>query len=199
MPKLWISNSEPGLLGSNSYLVWDTESGDGMIIDCGARPEGLKETADGNDVNVKYLVLTHGHYDHAEYLSEYARLFPKAETVAHEAESAVLSDPMANVSVYFGPGREYQLPDRTVKEGDTLALGELIFSVLSTPGHTPGSICLYCESEQVMFTGDTLFSAGYGRTDFKLGSPEDMRASLSRLFKMKGVTFYSGHGEPAVI
>ena len=83
----------------------------------------------------------------------------------------------------------------TVRDGDEISVGGLTFRVLSTPGHTPGSICLYCESEGVLFTGDTLFVCGYGRTDFKYGSTSELIESLRRLGSLDGDTvFYPGHG-----
>ncbi len=184
-----------GLLGSNTYLVYDEKSLEGAIIDCGNPPREPLATARELGVNIKYIILTHGHYDHAEFVEEYARLLPSAEVVAHEAENAVLSDSLANVSLFFGTPRRYMCPNRTVKGADVLALGDTEYDVISTPGHTPGSICLYSAAERVIFTGDTLFACGYGRTDFKYGSDVEMIASLRRLSKLPAdVTVLSGHG-----
>ena len=96
-----------GLLGSNTYLVYDEKSLEGAIIDCGNPPREPLATARELGVNIKYIILTHGHYDHAEFVEEYARLLPDAEVVAHEAENAVLSDSLANVSHFFGTPRRY--------------------------------------------------------------------------------------------
>ena len=184
-----------GLLGSNTYLVYDEKSLEGAIIDCGNPPREPLATASELGVDIKYIILTHGHYDHAEFVEEYARLLPSAEVVAHEAENAVLSDSLANVSHFFGTPRRYMSPNRTVKGGDVLTLGDTEYDVISTPGHTPGSICLYSAAERVIFTGDTLFACGYGRTDFKYGSDVEMIASLRRLSKLPAdVTVLSGHG-----
>ena len=91
-------------------------------------------------------------------------------------------------------------PNRTVKGGDVLTLGATAYDVISTPGHTPGSICLYSAAERVVFTGDTLFACGYGRTDFKYGSDVEMIASLRRLSKLPAdVTVLSGHGGATTI
>ena len=146
------------------------------------------------------MILTHGHYDHAEFVEEYARLLPDARVVAHEAENAVLSDFEANVSQFFGTPRRYMRPDLAVKGGDRLMLGDTEYEVISTPGHTPGSICLYSVADGVAFTGDTLFCRGYGRTDFKYGSDLEMIASLRRLSKLPGeVVVLSGHGGATTI
>ena len=185
-----------GLLGSNTYLVWDEESSEAMIVDCGNDPRDITPLVKEAGLDVRYVVLTHGHYDHADYIEDYAFYFPNAKTVCHEAEVSVMNDPDANVSALLGLEREYLEPDMTVDEGDVLMIGKKEFAVISTPGHTPGSICLYCEEERVMFTGDTLFVRGVGRTDFKYGSGAELLRSLRRLSKMDGeITFYSGHGD----
>ena len=189
-----------GLLGSNTHLVWDEESREGMVVDLGNTPKKIFDFAAANSIEVKYLVLTHGHFDHAEYAEEYCKIFPEAKLMAHKNEAAVLCDPVANVSIYMGEARVYPLPDVSLCEGDSVMLGKTAYRVLNTPGHTPGSICLYSKQENLMLTGDTLFDGGRGRCDFRYGSEEDMRASLERLLKMDGkILFLSGHGAPSVI
>ena len=189
-----------GLLGSNTYLVYDEDSLEGAIIDCGNPPREPLNVAKELGIRIKYVILTHGHYDHAEFVEEYARLLPDARVVAHEAENAVLSDFEANVSQFFGTPRRYMRPDLAVKGGDRLMLGDTEYEVISTPGHTPGSICLYSVTEGVVFTGDTLFCRGYGRTDFKYGSDLEMIASLRRLSKLPAeVVVLSGHGGATTI
>ena len=189
-----------GLLGSNTVVVWDGITNEAMIVDCGNPVRNILAFADMNALCVRYIVLTHAHFDHAEYLSEYIKAFPSARVVAHEREIAVMSDPVSNVSAYFSTPRTYGVPDIAVREGDAITLGNMKFTVLSTPGHTPGSICLYCREEKLLLTGDTLFEGGRGRTDFKLGSEDDMRASLRRLLAMDDdIIFVSGHGMPSRI
>ena len=186
---------DQGLLGSNTFLVWDDASLEGLIVDCGNRPGAVKTFASCKGIRVRYIVLTHGHYDHAEYAEIYKSAFAGAMLVCHRSEKPVLADPQANVSELFGPENVYPYPDIELEEGDSLALGETELTCIHTPGHTPGSICLYCESEKTMFTGDTLFNMGYGRTDFKHGDERALIASLLRLLKMEPETvFYSGHG-----
>jgi len=189
-----------GLLGSNTYIVWDERSREAMIIDCGNYPRTVLGEVEARALKVKYIVLTHAHYDHAEFVLEYKRTFVCSELIAHECEVAVMNDPEANVTALFGAPKTYGYPDKTVREGDEICLGNSKYRVLHTPGHTPGCICLYNEEERLMFTGDTLFECSRGRTDFKFGCEEDMRASLCRLFRMAPeITFLSGHGGPSTI
>lgn len=192
-----------GLLGSNTYLVYDNKSLEGMLVDCGNEPRQIETFCENMSIKIKYIVLTHGHYDHADYVRAYKSLFKGATVVAHSAEKAVLSDSEANVSELVGETTTYPMPDMTVEDGDTLRLGyddEMSFTVLHTPGHTPGGICLYCEKEKILFTGDTLFHYGRGRTDFKYGDETEILASIKRLTELDGDTvFYPGHGESGVI
>lgn len=187
-----------GLLGSNTYLY--TSGSEGMIVDCGNAPQKIYEYCKINGIAVRYIVLTHGHFDHAHYVNEYKKLFGSADVVAHRDEVKVLTDPNANVSALFGEPTVYPEPDIAVTEGDILTVGEASFAVLHTPGHTPGGICLYCEKEKIMFTGDTLFFGGSGRTDFLYGDSGAMLRSLTRLLGMDGeIEFYSGHGSDGKI
>ncbi len=193
-----IKRFSPGLIESNTYVVYSEKTKSAMIVDCGY--PNIEELIDFIYINsyvVRYIVLTHGHYDHAEYTKEYMRAFPSAELVCHEDEKQVLSDPDGNLSSCFDTPKSYPQPTLTVKDGDSLALSDdMIFTVLHTPGHTPGGICLLCEPEKVMFTGDTLFQNSYGRVDFKYGDPYQMRSSLERLLKLDSdITFYPGHYE----
>ncbi len=195
-----------GLLDTNTYVVWDEKSLECMIIDCGVEPGMVSDFVSDNGLTVKYVVLTHGHFDHAHYVEEYEKAFAEAQIVCHENERVILFDPDANLSTHLGSRRAYSCNYTYLKEGDFLTLGEksggewMNFQVLSTPGHTPGCICLYDEKHKIMFTGDTLFKRSYGRTDFKYGDAEQMYSSLRRLYHMdKDITFYPGHYAPSTI
>ena len=181
-----------GLLSSNSYVVWDNE--ECMIIDLGVNPQEVSNFISKMELNVKYLVLTHGHYDHAHYVGAYIDLYKDAKVVCHENEHKVLMDEMANVTSYVGCPCKYDYEYTFLKDGDILSLGASEFKVLNMPGHTPGCICLYCEKERVMFTGDVLFAYSYGRTDFKYGNQLDMISSLRKIRDMdRSITIYPGH------
>ena len=196
--KMNIKAFTNGLLSSNSYVVWN--DGECMIIDLGVNPQQVSEFISKMDLSVKYLVLTHGHYDHAHYVGAYIGLYPDASVICHENEYKVLTDEIANVTSYVGCPCKYDYDYTFVKDGDIISLGGLNFKVLNMPGHTPGCICLHCESDGVMFTGDVLFAYSYGRTDFKYGSQPDMIASLRKIRDMdKSITIYPGHDECATL
>ena len=197
---------DTGILDTNTYVVWNEDSHLGMIIDCGVEPRAVLDFVNGEGISVKYIVLTHGHFDHAEYVEDYEKAFEGASVVCHENELCVLNDADANLSYWGARPRAYKCSYTTVKEGDVLSLGEksggecMNFEVLHTPGHTPGGICLYCQNDKIMFTGDTLFKRSYGRTDFKYGDARELFASLRRLYHMDGdTTFYPGHYQHSTI
>jgi len=181
-----------GLLGSNSYVVWDNK--ECMIVDLGVNPSYVSEFIAKMNLEVKYLVITHGHYDHAHYTSEYIKLYPKAPVICHKDEYKVLTDMEANVTTLVGCPCVYDYEYTFVSDGDIINLEGLEFKVLNFPGHTPGCICLLCEKEKTMFTGDVLFAYSYGRTDFKYGDNSLMISSLRKIAKMdREITIYPGH------
>ena len=182
-----------GLLESNTYLVY-SNTGSAMIIDAGADTDEIKGFVMANGLDVKHIVLTHGHFDHADFIDDYMLMFPKARVYCHEKELVVMKSSEANVSQLTGRPRVYDYSFVLLKDNDTISLDDFKFKVLNYPGHTPGSICLLCENEKIMFTGDVLFASSYGRTDFLYGSSRDMMDSLRSISKLdKEITIYPGH------
>ncbi len=196
-----------GLLGANAYLVWNEADPEkpAFVLDLGVPPSYIRDYAAANGITVKYLIYSHGHYDHAYYAAQYKEQFPDALLLGHEAEAVILSDPVANVSELCGDAGCYPLPDKTLADGDTVVLGDgnnaAVWRVIHTPGHTPGGICLYCEATETMLTGDTLFSeGGFGRYDFKYGDVSILYKSLERLLSMDGnIRIFPGHGGMSAI
>ena len=189
-----------GLLDSNAYIVYDEDSKECMIVDLGVSSYIVSKFIKNLSLTVKYLVLTHGHYDHANYIGDYVKLYPNAKIICHKDEIMVLSDPDANVARLLGEDCVYIYDYTTVSHGDILSLGDTEFKVLNFPGHTPGCICLLDEKSKVMLTGDVIFAQGIGRTDFKYGNYEEMKVSLRQIAKMdRDIVIYPGHGETATL
>ena len=186
---------------SNTYLVWDNDSREASVIDCGNRAAAVSAFVLENGLTVNYVILTHVHYDHVLYIDEFRNEFSEAAVAIGEKDAELLSDTEANVSYLFGDTRAFGGVDTKLFEGDKIYLGSSVLSVLNTPGHTPGGICIYAETEKLMFTGDTLFAGGgIGRTDFKYGDFEVLRKSLFRILSMDGnITIFPGHGDSSKI
>ena len=165
-----------GELETNCYLlVSKDELG---IIDPGGEAEKILKEIEKAKVKPKYIINTHCHFDHI-LANEKIRKKTGAEILIHQAEKDFI-----NFKI-----------DRFLKEGDEIKIGESVLSVIHTPGHTKGSICLL--GKNFIFTGDTLFKDGYGRTDFPGGSQKESEESLEKLAKLlkPGMTVYPGHGE----
>ncbi len=195
---------------SNNYLCWNPEPAeDGLceavLVDCACLPEKVAAACRSRGLRLKYIFLTHGHYDHTVTFPEMREAFPGAPAMCHTDENAVLTDIESNVSDLFGNPTVYEPCEMTVSEGSVVRLhgagSDLELKVVHTPGHTPGSVCLWCEKDEYMFTGDTLFAdGGIGRTDFKGGSYPTIMRSLGRLAGFPGETvILPGHGEPSMI
>ena len=201
-----IKTFSDGLLDSNEYVIWNEDGGHGAVIDCGNEALGIKKFVQENGITVDYIILTHGHVDHAEYVEAHRSAFPEAKLLCHENEIPTLRDSVANLTPWFGVGKAYPDPDIALKNGDDVVIrgnspeNGIVFRVIDAPGHTPGSFLLLCEAESIMFTGDVLFHRGRGRTDFKGGDEFAMRDTLRMIAGMdSGIAFYSGHGMPSTV
>ncbi len=175
----WIPE-QSGL--SNSYIFGT------VLVDAGAVPMAVRPYKDEIDT----IVLTHCHFDHTAYVKEIAHMC-KAKVAIHTLDAGGLVDDARSLSLHFGARSPGVVPDVVLGEGDTI--GGL--TVLHTPGHTPGSICLFSEREGVLISGDTVFSDGcFGRYDFPGGSRMELTRSLERLSLLEVAGLYPGHGEP---
>lgn len=187
-----------GLLGSNTYILWDEESKEAAVIDVGNKPALIEEIVRDQGLTVKYIILTHAHFDHIYYFPEYRKAFPEATTVLHELDNDMMGNPRLNASILFGSAHVFDKADITVKDGDTLQLGNEQLNIIATPGHTQGSICIL--AGKMLFSGDTLFYDGFGRTDLGAGSVSDMAASIDRLYELdEDIVVYPGHGTKTTI
>jgi len=182
-----------GPLGTNCYIL---KSGEELaVIDPGGDAEAILSEAKVLGGTVNYVIDTHGHIDHIAANREVIEA-TGAELLIGELDAKLLAHPDRNLSSMMGMSLTSPAPNRLLKEGDKVAIGEEELAVLHTPGHTPGGICLL--GPGYAFTGDTLFVDSIGRVDFPGGSEEQMMASLTRLQSLlrKETELYPGHGEP---
>jgi glyoxylase-like metal-dependent hydrolase (beta-lactamase superfamily II) len=167
---------------ANSYIFGT------ILVDAGVVPMTVRPYKDEIDT----IVLTHCHFDHTAHVKEIAHMC-RAKVAIHKNDARGLVDDLQSLSMHFGARSPGIVPDIVLGEGDII--GEL--TVLHTPGHTPGSICLFSEREEVLISGDTVFSDGcFGRYDFPGGSRLELSRSLDRLSPLKVAGLYPGHGEP---
>jgi hydroxyacylglutathione hydrolase len=180
-----------GALETNCYILSLEGRKDAVVIDPGEEGTRIREALDGR--RVAAVLLTHGHYDHTGALD----FFDGAPLYLHPADSDLLENPAAGGGMPDGlcarPGSVFY-----IMEGHVITAAGIDITVLHTPGHTPGSVCY--RVEDVLFTGDTLFHNGYGRTDFPGGSFSEIMRSLRRLLKMPGhIVIYPGHGQSSTL
>ncbi len=179
-----------GSIGTNCYVISD-DAGNTAIIDCDGDPRPLFNYIAENNLNPTHILLTHGHSDHIGSVDLVKEKYG-CKVIAANEEMPVLTDPVANCSLYTG-GELTLIPDAFVADGDVIAVGDLKFQALLTPGHTIGSLCYVLEDN--IFSGDTLFQGSCGRTDLATGDWATILRSLKRLRDLPGdYTVYPGHG-----
>ena len=183
-----------GELGTNCYIATD-ENGTAAIIDPGADAHAILRVLQDEGVRIGGILLTHAHFDHIGAVNTLAE---DVSVFCHRLDVPALQDGRLNLSALFGRPLAPIADAVCVEDGDTIAIGELTFTVLHTPGHTVGSCCY--RLGDVLFAGDTLFRDSIGRTDFPGGDFAVMRQSLARLAALDGeLTVYPGHGEMTTI
>jgi len=186
-----------GPFASNCYIVGSQSNKEGMIIDPGDEAKQILKRVKDLELDIRFIVLTHGHIDHTGALKE-VREVTGAKVAIHADDAKSLK--VQSLSRIFGLSYPTPpSPDRLLKGGESLDIGDLHFEVLHTPGHTPGGICLL--GEGVVFSGDTLFNYGVGRTDLPGGSSSQLLNSIqTRLMTLPDNTVvYPGHGADTTI
>ena len=187
-----VKRYDENMLQENTYILTDSETNQGMVIDPGCYTPAMKKEL-RNLTELKYIILTHAHGDHMGALNAIRKHYPDAVLIAGVKEKELLLDAENNGSMEFSPEPVSTEADRYVSEGDSVTLGSIEFTFMETPGHTKGGICICGDGK--IFTGDTLFFRSIGRTDLYSGNMEQMRKSLQKLMRLPDeIQVLPGHG-----
>lgn len=180
-----------GQLQENCFILFD-ENKDAFVVDPGGSSENIIEAIEKNSLNIKYILLTHGHFDHVGAVAALVEKY-KAPVYLSKKDRAFLESPKEVRASAFGMQIEAADVDVFVKDGDEIPFSGGTIKVIETPGHTLGSVCYLFEN--YLFAGDTLFNGSIGRTDFPESDHSLMVESLKKLKKLDDEIYVlSGHG-----
>lgn len=185
-----------GMLGANCYLLCSGQN-NCAVIDPGAEPQRIADKIESEGLTPKMILLTHAHFDHIGGVSWLKDRYG-VPVWLHKADWELALDPNKNLSSMLGSRQFVLQPDRALVGGEQVPLDELMIGVIETPGHTPGGVSLLVNG--TLFSGDTLFDGGYGRTDFWGGDWNALAASLKKLLELPGeYRVLPGHGGQTTI
>jgi glyoxylase-like metal-dependent hydrolase (beta-lactamase superfamily II) len=195
---LIIKDLTLGPIMANCFIVGCETTREAAVIDPGDESDKILMALAGLKLKVKYIINTHGHFDHVG-ANRRMKEATGAEILIHSLDAPMLTHLSASASAWGLQADDSPLPDRMLKDGDEIKVGNIIFKVIHTPGHTPGGISLY--SERCVFVGDTLFAGSIGRTDFPGGDFDTIISSIRKKLFVLGddVSVFTGHGPETTI
>lgn len=189
-----VNQQISGVTGANCYLVGDTDTRDGAVIDPADHAEIILKEAAACGLAIRKILLTHVHFDHIGALEALVEK-TRAEVNVGRYDRAALRLPELNLSAAIGGVIRFEGDAVPLDDGSVVRVGSLSLRVLATPGHTPGSVCYISDAQRCVFSGDTLFAGTIGRTDFPGGDEQAIFRSLARLAAFDGdFAVYPGHG-----
>ena len=189
-----VDTLEVGPMGANCYVVADNKTKNAFLIDPGGEPDRIKALLKKKGLTAKFIINTHGHGDHILGNGYFG-----VPIYVHRLEEDYLTDPNKNLSGMFGMFFKSPKATKLLEDGEKLSLDSLELEIIHTPGHTPGGVSIRLDG--VIFTGDTLFAAGIGRTDLPAGDEKALFKSIREKLFVLGddVVIYPGHGPESTI
>lgn len=192
---MYIEKLSVGRLCTNCYIIINKSSKECAVIDPGGDFEKINYVIKSNCANLSHIIITHSHCDHIDALDKLKQQYNNAKVVISETDNCTLNSNSYTLSDLLGTSAPITKGNILVKDNDKISICGYEAKIISTPGHTPGSICIYFEGENVLFSGDTLFYESIGRTDFPGGSYKSISDSIKeKLFILPDITkVYPGH------
>ncbi len=185
-----------GIYGAITYLIYDEISKDAAIVDCTSSINEIKKITQEQNLNVKYILITHGHFDHVYCTHEMKKTFPDALVLMHKDDLELLENLEVQCSIAGVENTKIPCVDGLVDENSkNLKLGNQEIEVISTKGHSKGGVCYLID--KILFSGDTLFQNSIGRYDLWGGSETELKESITKkLFTLdEDIIVYPGHGD----
>ena len=189
-----------GAYWTNCYVVY-SDAKDAIVVDPGGPMDNVRDFLSDNGLNLKWILVTHGHGDHIFGVQEIRGLASEGVAI-HRDDAPCLTDSRKNLSFSMVSPVSVNAADRVLSDGDVIELGSMSVKVIHTPGHTPGCCCLYItEGDQaILISGDTLFARSVGRTDLPGGDEGELYRSLGKLVTLPdSLAVYPGHGPDTTI
>lgn len=179
---------------TNCYIIVDENTKEAMVVDPAGDVEAISEMLQVLQANLKYIAITHCHGDHIGGVEE-LRNKCGGKVLVHRTDAEGLYNEAVSLTYYIGMQEIHLEADSRLDDEDKIHLGDIEFQIIHTPGHTAGSICIYCEKEKMLISGDTLFRGTWGRTDLPTGSFVDIINSITnKLMVLPEETIvYPGH------
>lgn len=195
---MFLERIPAGVYAVNCYIIGDDKTDKAAVIDPGGDVDKIINVLEDNNLELEYIILTHAHGDHIGGVEE-LRERTGAPLYMHKNDLYMLNDSNINLSTQINGVKIETDADTFVNDGDVLELGELKLSIIHTPGHTQGGICI--EVENVLFSGDTLFANSIGRSDLDGGNQEQLIDAIkNKLFVLnEDLTVLPGHGPATTI
>ncbi len=187
-----------GIYAANCYIIYSESTRDGIVVDPGGDVDEILISIRENKLNIKYIILTHGHADHIGGLVDLKKSL-SASVMIHEEDRELLVNGNKNLSSMMAMGTIEIEPDVLLEDGDIIEFGDEKVEIIHTPGHTQGGICIKIGDN--IITGDTLFAGSIGRTDLLGGDYETIIKSIKDklLIYSDDVKIFPGHGVPSTI